>query len=232
MKKERFFFPLFVFAAVLAVYLFFRKQDPGTKALQPSTAGSGIPQWATEGPAQYSVPAYQPPVTPVMLMADPYNAFPGQKQPMSAPSYLAFNFGPSHDLTKHPTPDLTSKQKAMKDEGCGCGGGTSTCATCNQINDQYPDGSTGCKMASSTKRLIATQPKSWLEIAQDNFGGQDVAQFLPHAPSVFNPGNPNGPPQSVETNPAPAAPASNIPKAVPGLVAQYNGPALPYGATL
>jgi hypothetical protein len=74
MKFERVFFPLMVFAAVIAVYLFFRKAAPAatTSFVQPSAAGSGIPNTATEAPQNvYNIGAPQYTPSPLVLLSDP-----------------------------------------------------------------------------------------------------------------------------------------------------------------
>jgi hypothetical protein len=169
MKPEKFFFPLMVFAAVVTVYLLLRKPHAqATTIIQPSTSQSGVPNTATESPTSYNVQTPQLAASPLVYLQDPYTSNPAESSPKHPPSYLAFNFGPSHDLTKKPNPDLHKLQKVAQGKGCGCGGG---CNSCSRNNNTFPDGSGQTKLASTGRRQVENAPEDWLILAQDNLTG-------------------------------------------------------------
>jgi hypothetical protein len=169
MKAEKFFFPLMVFAAVVTVYLLLKRQPSGTTVQTPSTSASGVPNYATESPTAYNVGVPQLPASPLVYLQDPMNPDPASSDVRSKPpSYLAFNFGPSHDLTKIPNPDLSRLQKsASNNAGCGgCGG----CNSCDQNQNTFPDGNGRTPLSTSPRKLVDTAPKSFLDIAAENLG--------------------------------------------------------------
>ena len=82
MKLEKLFLPLSIFAAVIAVYVFFRGQGNGAANLTfPSTASSGVPEaYTSQGqvqPVNYQVAAQPINPSPLITLAQPYNTNPG-----------------------------------------------------------------------------------------------------------------------------------------------------------
>lgn len=151
-----------VFAAVIAVYLFFRKSAPATQT-QPSTSASGLPL-TTPQAQNYNVAPYQQTPNPLVMLAEPQSNDPGSGA-QKPPSYLAFNFGPSHDLTK--TPTASALREAQRKANSGCGGSCGTCKSrCNSSN-VFPDGNGNTEMSSDRKRQIEAQP-SWIDNALAN----------------------------------------------------------------
>jgi hypothetical protein len=180
MKPEKLFFPLMVFAAVITVYLLFKKQ-PAQQVLQPSTAPSGVPTYSTEGPNSYNVQAPQAVGSPLVYLADPWSDNPLGDVRKKPPAYLAFNFGPSHDLTKIPSSGLHALQKAASGKcGSGCGG----CNSCKQDVNVFPDGSSDVKLASTNVRQADNAPVSFLQIAALNL---DLPQDQAFAPTPSTP---------------------------------------------
>jgi hypothetical protein len=224
---EKFFFPVGALAGVLAVYFWLKKPAVPAQANQPSAAPSGVPNYTPEA-QQYQVnpSTYTP--SPLVLLSDPFSNKPAGTTNKPAgtttedaasqkpPYYLAFNFGPSHDLTKVPM------QPKKKDSGaCGC---KSSCDTCSQAQNTFPDGTGATKMSSNRRRQIeVTPPGAWDNVINNIQSGDfgPITPFHPYLPPV-------GP--NTET---PAAPSQNIAASFPGKVtAKYVGPPLPYEATL
>jgi len=147
MKIEKLFFPLFVAAAVISIYLLFRgqqSQQPFTQVILPNSASSGVPAPYSAGkvvlPNQYpigSLSAQQP--SPQQASADPLN--PGVPH---VPHYLTFNMGPGNDLNKPMHPAHHRKH------GCSC---KSSCVVCKSSNS-FVDGSSPVMLASSTTSQI------------------------------------------------------------------------------
>lgn len=169
MKLEKLFLPLAVFAAVLTVYIFFRKSGGSEQANVPNPASSGVTLPYTQSgavqPVSYNVPAINPAPSPLVLLQQPQNAFP--QSPASnngVPPYLTFNFGPSHDLSKQsPSSSPNPLPLGMPDE-CGCNSGCG--ATCG-LTGAYPDGAGNVQMSSSRSRQINDDP-NWITMASNN----------------------------------------------------------------
>lgn len=201
MKPEKFFFPLMVFAAVIAVYMLFRKREPAT-VTQPSTSASGLPL-VTPQAQNYNVNPAQVAPSPLVMLADPFSHDPNNPS-AKPPSYLAFNFGPSHDLTKTPTPKPDKKKN-------GCSGSCNSCDSCSQDSNTFPDGQTTTRLSSSRGRQVAAQP-DWIANALANLSESNLHIGQPIDLSGTN---------------TPAPVAQTIPASVPNAVAKKPGPKLP-----
>lgn len=189
MKPEKFFFPLMVVAAVVGIWAIFRKPATVTTQTQPSAAPSGIPNYATESPTSYNVQTPQLGNAPALVyLQNPMSNNPAAKvQPDKPPTYLAFNFGPSHDLTKVPDSNLHQEQEAAQGKSTGCGGCQSnSCNSCDQNKNTFPDGQGRTALASSHRAQIVNAPRSFLEIAQANLSDQpsDVFGLTPTVPNL------------------------------------------------
>lgn len=159
MKLEKVFLPLMVFAAVITVYLLFRKSGGVPSALTPNTSSSGVPAtYSNSGvvqPATYNVPPIVPLGNPNLISLNPSSNSPtSQNGDTSVPAYLTYNMSPGNDLNKQPTYDI-SKQST-----CGCSGCKQT--TCNTCKSAYSftDGTT--KLSPSKSKLIRNAPDSQL----------------------------------------------------------------------
>lgn len=186
MKFEKLFFPLMVFAAIVTIYLLFRKSPQVTTQTQPSTAPSGIPNYATESPSNYNVQMPQLGNAPALVyLQNPMSNNPAGEQRQYPPTYLSFNFGPNHDLTKVPDSNLHEQQQAAQGKNGGCGGCSGGCNSCDQNQNTFPDGQGKTRLASSHKAQIVNAPRSFLEIATENLGMQppDILEAQ-HAGSV------------------------------------------------
>lgn len=187
MKLEKLFLPLSIFAAVIAVYIFFRGQGGAQVLTIPSTSASGVPEsYTSQGqvqPIQYSVAAQPVNVPPVISLSQPYNTNPGGVQ-NSTPAYLSYNLGPGN-LLNSPPPIPTS------DANCGCGSGCGSCANqCGQSNS-YSDGSGQTQLVTTRKRQNADSDASqWQPTAIQNLnaylalenvdaGTPNVASWMP-----------------------------------------------------
>ena len=175
-KPEKVFLPLMIFAAVIGVYLLFRG-SPTQSVTVPSPASSGVPvSYTLSGgvqPATYAVQGTPASLSPAVILQDPMSANPGGNQRNSPPPYLAFNYGPFHDLTK-PLPDSMTQPATSGDCECGgsCGGsdsGSGGCPTnCNSKN-AFPDGQLSTPLSSTRSRQVnSSKPHEWLERAAAN----------------------------------------------------------------
>jgi len=167
MKIEKLFLPLFVFAAVVTVYLLFKNQENlPTQVVVPNTASSGVPSSYTQSgvvqPAVYNVPPISAVSTPppTLLSSNPQSVAPAGGGPQQVPAYLTFNLGPQSDLNKQPA----SQGAATTSSGCGgCSGKkTKQCVTCKSKNS-FTDGNSPTPMASSRAKAINCQPDdAWI----------------------------------------------------------------------
>lgn len=151
MKLEKLFLPLFIFAAVLGVYIFFRKSGGAQTLTVPSTSSSGVPEsYSSQGqvqPVNYVVAAQPVDIPPVIALSQPYNTNPGGVQ-NSTPSYLSYNLGPGN-LLNSPPPIPVS------DANCGCGSGCGSCANQCGTQNSYTDGGGQTKLVTTRKRQNA-----------------------------------------------------------------------------
>lgn len=175
-KPEKLFLPLFVVSAVGAVYLLFRNTDGPTQSTVPNTSQSGVPSaytqsGAVQGPNEYNVPAYQVDPSPLAYLSDPYASNPGSESTRTyAPSYLAYNRGPSSDLTK-----ISVENRQPEKNGCGCNdcsgsdshAGKDECPGCMKRNS-FPDGNGTIALSSSRARQIRSSDGAWIENAASN----------------------------------------------------------------
>ena len=187
MKPEKLFFPLMVFAAVLGVWFWLKPKGPAT-VVQPNTSQSGVPGYYAQSPAQYSVGQPQLTPSPLVMLANPLSNDPYQKQPEKPPFYLAFNFGPSHDLTKAPA--AAAIKDAAKKSKKDCGGDCGCCGGCGDSqNNMFPDGRGRTPMASTFGRMVNNTPQiqEWISIAEQNFSETNIYPAPPPAPSISTP---------------------------------------------
>lgn len=229
MKPEKFFFPIMVFAAIIGIYLLFRKQEPAT-VQGPNTSASGLPTIAPQA-QQYQVnpPTLTP--SPLVMLADPYSNDPQAATPQRPPAYLAFNFGPSHDLTKTP---FNPAGSGVTDDGTktasGCGGcGSSSHCGCGTIDNVFPDGAACSKMSSNNRRQVATVTKDPWENALRNFNGADIGTPEPFrfiTQPVAGPSDTtstNNAPQSIPATVAKSVSNKRVQAKVPRIQAEYIG---------
>jgi hypothetical protein len=186
MDVQKYFFPLGVLAAVLAVYAVFRKTGSNANTIatypNPSSSGVGLPvsdpsqTQGTVAPVSYNVPTTTLAPSPIVVLQQPSNPSPqtpaSQTPANQTPAYLTFNFGPQSDLNKTPLSNsqlseaqpTNPGQSSAASSGCGCGGSCS--GACNQANS-FPDGNGTVKLASS-KRVQLHQQNKWLNPAHAN----------------------------------------------------------------
>lgn len=165
MKLEKLFFPLTIFASVIAVYIFFRGtgNNPQT-ATFPSAAGAGIIPAQTGGgqvqPITYSVPTQPVAANPLVVLSDPYNANPGGGS-VATPPYMNYNLG-SGNLTL-PTPIEATAPTAC---GCGCGG---ACGNMCGLQNGYVDGNGNVALNTTrAQQLQKSNATAWQPQALDN----------------------------------------------------------------
>lgn len=154
---EKLFLPLSVVAAVIAVYVFFRRSGGAQTITAPSTASSGVPEsYTSQGqvqPINYQVAAVPSDPSPLVVLSDPFSANPGGTQ-TGTPAYLAYNLGPGNLLNA--TPQIDAPESNC---GCDCGG---TCANQCGMQNAFPDGGTDSMLVTSrAKQLIASKPGTW-----------------------------------------------------------------------
>lgn len=188
MKLEKFFLPLSILAAVIAVYIFFRGNGQVAATL-PNPASAGVPgPYTLPGggvtPVVYNVPAQQANPTAAMLLSQPSNPNPGSGPQNQTPPYLSFNLGPYLNLTQ----DIAPVSAATIPSSCGCGSApeqNSACSACGTKNS-YPDGTGSTPMSTSRRRqLLDSIPHLWLNDAIENLNtyGATVAT-APEVPSL------------------------------------------------
>lgn len=228
MKIEQFFFPLTVAAAVVGIWVVLRKPNNGPEVSnQISPAASGLPNYTPQAVSYQVNPPQLAAPSQLQLLGNPYDpnpALPPNPQYKTPPAYLAFNFGPGHDLSKIPLTDaqiqqLNGTRPTTQPTACGCGGneyGAGGCA--NDPNHSiYPDGRGGF-MAQNGKHLVMQmnrQDPNWPARAAYNLAGSDIdpntlpfrsnaiVQEAPPQPGQASPAAPN---QTL----APAAPGANV----------------------
>jgi hypothetical protein len=188
MKLEKLFLPLSIFAAVIAVYVFFRGQGGASTLTFPSTSSSGVPEAATSQgqvqPINYSVAAQPVNIPPVVALSQPNNPNPGGVS-NGTPAYLNYNLGAGNLLNSPPIPFTPP------DANCGCGSGCGSCANqCGQQNS-YSDGSGQTQLVSTrTKQSNGADTASWQPTAIQNLnaylalensdaGTPNVASWMP-----------------------------------------------------
>lgn len=230
MDLQKLTFPLMIAAAIVGLWVVLRPKKQAQISNQVSAAPSGLANYLPQAQTyQVNTPQLAAPSQPVIL-ADPYNPNPGLPQSKTPPAYLAFNFGPGHDLSKVP---LTQAQLAQMHGdrtaggSCGCGGGAGGAYGCESDANHgiYPDGR-GAVMAKNGKELVTRldrQDPSWLNRAAYNLAGSDVTpEQIPSAHSQLRE-------QLLQAQPGTATPAaktSTLPPAAPGAGA-INSPAIP-----
>lgn len=183
MDIQKLLIPLTAGAAVIGIYVAFRKQPGQIAAVTPNPASSGVTgNFSGAGvvqPVNYNVPPVQLQPNPLIVLQNPTNPTPGtaggtspsgadRTNPFSPdgspPPYLAFNFGPSHDLSKQSPGPKQPKKKG----GCGCSDSCSS--SCGQKNN-FPDGSGDTPLSSSGARLVSnSDPNGWINDVLNNFG--------------------------------------------------------------
>lgn len=200
MDAQKLFFPVAVGAAVLGIWATFRK-TPAVAAMTPNPSGGGVVGPYTQNgvvqPMSFPVAPVQLAPNPFILLSQPTNPTPGSNggdspsaRRKSPPNYLAFNFGPSHDLTKQATPPKTKKKN-----GCGCGSCESDCNTCAG-RDTYPDGTGNTPLSSTrTRQFYNSTPSDWLDFVENNFDSylstQSSDNGIPTLTSYVEPGTLN-----------------------------------------
>lgn len=166
--------PVVLAAAIIGIYVALKPSQP-VGAVTPNPASGGVPgPYSSQGvvqPVTYNVPPVSLAPNPFIMLSDPLNPSPGINNPLAPgnraggpPQYLAFNFGPSHDLTKKATP------KPIKESECGgCCGDCSGGSGCAKNKNSYPDGSGNTPLASSGSRLLRnSNPQDYLDFAMNN----------------------------------------------------------------
>ena len=152
MKLEKLFLPLFIFAAVLGVYIFFRKSGGAQVLTVPSTAASGVSEaQSSQGqvqPMNWTVAAQPVTVPPVVALSQPYNTNTGGVN-NGTPAYLNYNLG-SGNLLNSPPPPIP-----VSDANCGCGSGCGSCANQCGTANSYGDGSGQTQLVTTRKRQNA-----------------------------------------------------------------------------
>lgn len=159
MTIEKFFMPLTVVAAVVGIYVAFRKEVGSQGVIIPNPASAGVTAVQTTGgvvsPINYNVPPLATNPSPLVLMSDPSNPTPGFNAPV--PAYLAFNFGPGLALNKAaPLPP------AKPATGGGC------CDPCSGRDYAFSDGGKDSLVSTRSKQVSNSTPESWLPAATDN----------------------------------------------------------------
>jgi hypothetical protein len=194
---QKLVFPLMVFAAVIAVYIFFRQQgSANTTVTYPSTASSGVPASYTGAgvvqPVTYSVPAQAANPNNVVVLSNPYNTNPGGS-PIQTPAYLSGNLGAGNLLNNAPVTNPNATPAA----NCGCGSGCGSCANqCGATGSggtsaNFGDGVGTTQMYTTRKNQIAaSDAQSWLPGAVQNLnsylaveqtgsGGPSLTSWMP-----------------------------------------------------
>jgi hypothetical protein len=228
MDIQKFFFPVGVAAAIVGIWVALRKPNVGpTTSNQVNPSPSGLPNYTPQA-VQYQVnPPQLAAPSQIQLLSDPLNpnpALPPNPQYATPPAYLAFNFGPGHDLSKIPLTDaqiaqLNGNRPTQSDSGCGCSGSGFDLESCqnNPNKAMYPDGRGGL-MSQTGKTLIQQlnrQDPAWPQRAAYNLAGSDIdpstlpfrsnsiIQQAPLQPGQATPAAPN---QSLSTS----SPGSNV----------------------
>lgn len=235
MKVEQFFFPVSVAAAIVGIWAVLRKPNTGpTVSNQVSPASAGLPNYTPQAVTYQVNPPQLVAPTQAQLLSDPWNpnpALPKNPQYQTPPAYLAFNFGPGHDLSKIPLTDeqiqqLNGNRPTQNHGNCGCHSGAGIgesylygsggCAS-DPNHSIYPDGRGGV-MAQNGKTLVQKmnrQDPNWGSRAAYNLAGSDidpnalpfrsnaVVQIQPIQPGQAQPAAPN---QTF----APGAPGANV----------------------
>lgn len=188
MKLEKLFLPLTIFAAVIGVYVFFRRSGGAQTITAPSTGASGVPEsYTSQGqvqPVNYQVPGVASDPSPLVVLSDPFSSNPGGT-PIPTPSYLSYNLGPGNLLNT--APDVT----IPPDANCGCGSCGATCANqCGNINS-FPDGSGNVPLSTTRARqLAASKPGTWqpeaiknlnayFALENQSYGNPDITSWMP-----------------------------------------------------
>lgn len=155
MDFNKHFLPVIILGAIGATYYYSKNYGGNNAATVPNPASGGV-----TGPSTQPAIGVQTDVTPVyydaktwdqnpsqnQVISNPYAAFPGSPL-QTPPTYLAFNFGPSHDLTKQ-------------------------AAVLNQQNpadatNAYIDGTGDTLLSSSRSRQVSNDP-NWIDSAIQN----------------------------------------------------------------
>lgn len=188
MKLEKLFLPLTIFAAVIAVYVFFRKSGGSQTITAPSTASSGVPEaYTSQGqvqPVNYQVAGVPSDPSPATVLANPFSANPGGS-PLGTPAYLNYNLGPGNLLNTPPVVTIPPESN------CGCGGGGGTCANQCGVQNGFPDGSNTTPLDTTRSRqLAASKPGTWqpqavanlnayLALENQSVGTPDLTSWMP-----------------------------------------------------
>ena len=159
MKLEKLFLPLTIFAAVIAVYVFFRQSGGSQTITAPSTASSGVPEaYTSQGqvqPVNYQVAAVPSDPSPLVVLSNPFSANPGGTQ-TGTPAYLNYQLGPGNLLNTPPTTTIPPESN------CGCGSCGGTCANQCGLANSFIDGSNQTELATTRSRqLAASEPGTW-----------------------------------------------------------------------
>lgn len=184
MKLEKLFLPLSIFAAVVAVYIFFRGQGGAQVLTVPSTSSSGVPEsYSSQGqvqPINYTVASQPVTVPPVIALSQPYNTNPGGVE-NSTPAYLSYNLGPGNLLN---SPPPIPKSNA----NCGCGSGCGSCANQCGAANSYSDGSGQTQLVTTRQRQNADSSpattaiqnlNAYLALENVDTGTPNVTSWMP-----------------------------------------------------
>lgn len=228
MKLEKLTLPLMIAAAIVGLWIFFKPKSAPSVSTQPSAASSGVPQYMPQA-TQYQVnPPQLSAPTQAQLLSNPWANNPAAPPPTTPPPYLAFNFGPGHDLSKVPlTPDQKAQMSGDRSScntcGCGgsCNGAGNSCAN-DPNHSVYPDGSGSTRLIKSGPSLMLQMKRSdpgWLNRAAYNLTGSDVDPnqlSQAHIHQLAEQPTPNTPGQAVAAQSASLQPAS-APGTGPGM---------------
>ena len=225
MDVQKYFFPLGVGAAIIGIWVALRKPNTGPlQSNQISPAASGLPNYTPQA-VQYQVnPPQLAAPSQIQLLGDPWDpnpAIPTNPQNQTPPAYLAFNFGPGHDLSKIPLTDdqiaqLNGNRPTQQASSCGtcggCSGGNSGGNCANDPNKSvFPDGRGGY-MATNGRQLVQKmnrQDPAWPQRAAYNIAGSDITpEQLPYANQM--------PVATANNQTSPAAPNQTLTPAAPG----------------
>jgi len=185
MKLEKLFLPLSIFAAVIAVYIFFRGTGGAATLTFPSTGASGVTAAQSAGgqvqPVNYSVAAQPINPSPIITLSNPYDPNPGGVS-NGTPAYLNYNLGPGNLLNSPPAP------ATPPDANCGCGGGCGSCANQCGAANSYSDGSGQTQLVSTRARqafsagpqtLAIQNLNAYLAMENSDAGNPNVTTWMP-----------------------------------------------------